>query len=36
MYDTLGGEGIRVPVIRRDFDYFENDLFSIALDGAPE
>jgi len=33
MYDTLGREGIRVPVIRRDFDYFENDLFSIALDG---
>lgn len=33
MYDTLGRAGIRVPVIRRDFDYFENDLFSIALDG---
>lgn len=33
MFDTLGRAGIRVPIIRRDFDYFEHDMFSIALDG---
>ena len=31
-YDSIGKKGIRVQDFRRDFDYFENDLFGIALD----
>ena len=30
--DSLGKKGIRVQDFRRDFEYFENDLFGIALD----
>ena len=30
--DSLGRKGIRVQDFRRDFDYFSNDLFGIALD----
>jgi hypothetical protein len=32
MRDTVGWKGVRVPDLRRDFDYFQNDLFGIALD----
>ncbi len=31
--DPGGGSGIRVPDIRRNFDYFDNDLVGISLDG---
>ena len=30
--DTAGKKGIRVQDFRRDFDYFENDLFGVAFD----
>ncbi|MEP6712079.1 MAG: DUF5916 domain-containing protein [Ferruginibacter sp.] len=30
--DTAGKKGIRVQDFRRDFDYFSNDLFGVALD----
>lgn len=30
--DSLGKKGIRVQDFRRDFDYFQNDVFGIALD----
>jgi len=30
--DTAGRKGVRVQDFRRDFDYFENDLFGVALD----
>ncbi|MBC8044011.1 MAG: carbohydrate binding family 9 domain-containing protein, partial [Rhizobacter sp.] len=30
--DTLGSAGVRVPDLRRDFDFFQNDLFGISLD----
>ncbi|CCH55106.1 hypothetical protein BN8_04341 [Fibrisoma limi BUZ 3] len=30
--DSLGRRGIRVPDLRRDFDYFENDLFAVIFD----
>ncbi len=31
-YDTAGSAGVRVPDLRRDFDYFENDLFGVSFD----
>ena len=31
-YDTAGASGVRVRDLRRDFDYFQNDLFGISLD----
>ena len=31
-YDTTGTPGVRVPDLRRDFNYFQNDLFGISLD----
>ncbi len=31
-YDTTGIPGVRVRDLRRDFDYFQNDLFGISLD----
>jgi hypothetical protein len=31
--DTLGYAGVRVPDLRRDFDFFTNDLFSVSIDG---
>lgn len=31
-YDTTGAPGVRVRDLRRDFDYFQNDLFGISLD----
>lgn len=31
-YDTTGASGVRVPDLRRDFNYFQNDLFGISLD----
>lgn len=31
-YDTAGTPGVRVRDLRRDFDYFQNDLFGISLD----
>ncbi len=31
--DTIGYAGVRVPDLRRDFDYFANDLFSVSIDG---
>lgn len=31
-HDTLGVRGTRVPDLRRDFDYFANDLFGISID----
>ncbi|MBS7232420.1 hypothetical protein KHA90_15480 [Flavobacterium psychroterrae] len=30
--DSLGRKGVRVQDFRRDFDYYQNDLFGIALD----
>lgn len=30
--DTIGKKGIRVQDFRRDFEYFENDLFGVAFD----
>jgi len=30
--DTAGKKGVRVQDFRRDFDYFSNDLFGVALD----
>jgi len=30
--DSLGRRGVRVPDLRRDFDYFTNDLFGLSLD----
>lgn len=30
--DSLGRKGVRVPDLRRDFDFFTNDLFGIAFD----
>jgi hypothetical protein len=32
MRDTVGWRGVRVPDLRRDFDYFQSDLFGIAID----
>ena len=32
MRDSLGVAGLRVPDLRRDFDYFEHDLFGVTLD----
>ncbi len=32
-YDSLGKKGVRVPNMQRDFDFFQNDLFGIAIDG---
>lgn len=31
-YDQEGPEGIRVQDLRRDFDFFENDVFGVSLD----
>ncbi|MCG8605707.1 carbohydrate binding family 9 domain-containing protein, partial [bacterium] len=31
-FDTAGYAGIRVPDLRRDFDYFENDVFGVSFD----
>ena len=31
-YDAAGASGVRVRDLRRDFDYFQNDLFGISLD----
>ena len=31
-HDTTGTPGVRVPDLRRDFNYFQNDLFGISLD----
>ncbi len=31
-HDTTGTPGVRVRDLRRDFDYFQNDLFGISLD----
>ncbi len=31
-YDATGRSGVRVPNLRRDFDYFENDLFGVSFD----
>ncbi|MGQ9804753.1 MAG: DUF5916 domain-containing protein [Chlorobiales bacterium] len=31
--DTIGYAGVRVPDLRRDFDFFTNDLFSVSIDG---
>ena len=31
-YDAEGSEGIRVQDLRRDFDFFENDVFGVSLD----
>ena len=31
-YDSLGRIGIRVPDLRRDFDFFTNDLFGVNID----
>ena len=33
MHDTVGVEGIRVPDLRRDFEWSDNDLFGLSLDG---
>lgn len=33
-FDSLGKKGIRVPNMARDFDYFQNDLLGIAIDGT--
>lgn len=30
--DTTGREGLRVPDLQRDFDYFQHDLFGVSLD----
>lgn len=30
--DSLGRRGVRVPDLRRDFEYFQNDLFGVSLD----
>jgi len=30
--DSLGRKGVRVPDLRRDFEFFTNDLFGIAID----
>ncbi len=30
--DSTGFSGVRVPDLRRDFDYFENDLFGVSFD----
>jgi hypothetical protein len=32
MRDTVGAAGLRVRDLRRDFDYFDNDHFSVTLD----
>lgn len=32
-YDSLGKKGVRVPNMQRDFDFFQNDLLGIAIDG---
>ncbi|MEM1268576.1 MAG: carbohydrate binding family 9 domain-containing protein, partial [Bacteroidota bacterium] len=32
MRDSLGAEGLRIRDLRRDFDYFDNDHFSVVLD----
>lgn len=32
-HDTIGFAGVRAPDLRRDFDYFSNDLFSVSIDG---
>lgn len=32
-FDSLGRRGVRVPNMQRDFDYLQNDLFGIAIDG---
>lgn len=31
-YDSLGKKAIRVPDLRRDFDFYTNDIFGISLD----
>jgi hypothetical protein len=33
MRDPAGSEGVRVPDLRRNWDYFQSDLFGITLDG---
>jgi hypothetical protein len=33
MRDTVGMEGVRVPDLRRNWDYFQSDLFGISIDG---
>ncbi len=30
--DTSGAQGVRVPDLRRDFNYFENDVFGVTFD----
>lgn len=30
--DSLGKKGVRVPDLRRDFEFFTNDIFGVALD----
>lgn len=33
LYDTIGRTNFRAPNLKRDYEYVENDLFGIAIDG---
>ena len=33
LHDTIGRNGFRAPNLKRDYEFVENDLFGIALDG---
>jgi hypothetical protein len=33
LYDTIGRNNFRAPNLKRDYEFLENDLFGIALDG---